>query len=87
MKGYCYIWEESEGDLNNTVFVYIQYRHHGDLTVHELQNTITECTGAKGADSMDKNVSMCSAKQGGKVPGPPVSETLPFAPLWRQSRS
>lgn len=38
-------------------------------------SSATECTGSKWANSMDKNVPMCSANQEEKVSGPPVNKT------------
>ena len=40
-----------------------------------MGSTATEDTGAKRADGMDKSISMCSANQGEKIPGPSVNET------------
>ena len=26
-EGYCYVWDETEGDVNSEVFAYLQYKH------------------------------------------------------------
>ena len=30
-EGYCYIWDETEGDLNSEMFAYLQFKHFSDV--------------------------------------------------------
>jgi hypothetical protein len=30
-EGYCYVWDETEGDVNSQIFSYLQYKHFADV--------------------------------------------------------
>ena len=30
-EGYCYVWDETEGDVNSEIFAYLQYKHFSDI--------------------------------------------------------
>ena len=30
-EGYCYVWDENEGDVNSQIFSYLQYKHFADV--------------------------------------------------------
>ncbi|XP_063590497.1 uncharacterized protein LOC134767429 [Penaeus indicus] len=59
-QGYCYIWNETEGDLKSEVFSYLQY-HHFETIILENPNLQELVIWSDGCGYQNRNVKVANA--------------------------
>lgn len=59
-EGYCYLWDETEGDLSAEMFTHIHYKHFDDiLTAHPKIEELT--VWSDGCCYQNRNVTLGNA--------------------------
>ncbi|XP_066970858.1 uncharacterized protein [Macrobrachium rosenbergii] len=59
-KGYCYIWNETEGDLKSEIFSHLQY-HHFETIISESPNLQELVIWSDGCSYQNRNVKVANA--------------------------
>ena len=67
--GYCYVWDETKGDVSSEVFAYLQYSHfktilHANRNIQELIIWGDGC-GYQNKNAYLSNIYYCLSKETG----------------------